>query len=107
MYKDGRPLLALCSEGGLTADEEETTEALTHCFAKVFTRMARRQMSEPMPIPMSGPFTWKEIYEASLKLDNNGGPDSGGLQAEHIGYWKHMASHSVVNASKTISGLLY
>ena len=35
---------------------------------------------------MSEPFTWKEIYEASLKLNNNKRPDNNGLQAEHIKY---------------------
>ena len=43
-------------------------------------------MPEPFPIPMSEPFTWKEIYEASLKLNNNKSPDNNGLQEEHIKY---------------------
>ena len=35
---------------------------------------------------MSEPFTWKEIYEASLKLNINKSPDNNGLQEEHIKY---------------------
>ena len=50
----------------------------------MFTRITQQQMPEPMPIPMSEPITWKEIYEASLKLNINKSPDNNGLQAEHI-----------------------
>ena len=50
----------------------------------MITRIAQQQMPEPIPIPMSEPCTWKEIYEASLKLDINKNPDNSGLQAEHI-----------------------
>ena len=86
IYKNKKPLLTLCSEKVLTTNEEEKTEALTHYFAKMFTRISQQQMPEPMPIPMSEPFTWKEIYEASLKLSINKSPDNNGLQAEHIKY---------------------
>ena len=30
------------------------------------------------------PFTWKEIYQASLRLNSNKSPSNNGLQAEHI-----------------------
>ena len=84
IYKNKKPLLTLCSEKGLTTNEEKTTETLTQYFAKLFTRITQQQMQEP--IPMSEPFTWKEIYEASLKLNINKSPDNNGLQAEHIKY---------------------
>ena len=70
----------------MTTIEEKTTETLTHYFAKMFTRITQQQMPETIPIPMSEPFIWKEIYEASLKLNNNKKPDNNGLQAEHIKY---------------------
>ena len=47
----------------------------------MFTRITQQQM--PEPIPMSEPFTWKEIYEASQKHNINKSPDNNGLQAEH------------------------
>ena len=50
----------------------------------MFTRITQQQM--PEPIPMSEPFTWKKIYEASLKPNINKSPDNNGLQAEHIRY---------------------
>ena len=53
-------------------------------FAKMLTWITQQQM--PEPIPISEPITWKEIYEASLKLDINKSPDNNGLQAEHIKY---------------------
>ena len=84
IYKNKKPLLTLCSEKGLTTNEEKTTETLTHYFAQMFTRITQQQM--PEPIPMSEPFTWKEIYEASLKLSNNKCPDNNGPQAENIKY---------------------
>ena len=65
---------------------KKTTETLAHYFAKMFTRITHQQMPEPMPIQMSEPFTWKEVYEASLKLNINKSPDNNGLQAEHIKY---------------------
>ena len=37
IYKNKKPLLTLCSEKGLTTNEEKTTETLIHYFAKVFT----------------------------------------------------------------------
>ena len=59
IYKNKKPLLTLCSKKGLTTNEEKTTETLTHNFAKMFTRITQQQMPEPIPIPMSEPFTWK------------------------------------------------
>ena len=50
----------------------------------MFTRISQQQM--PEPIPMSEPFTWEKIYEASLKLNINKSPDNNGFQAEHIKY---------------------
>ena len=50
----------------------------------MLTQIAQQQM--PEPIPMSEPLTWKEIYEESLKLNNNKSPDNNGLQAEHVKY---------------------
>ena len=81
-----KPLLALRSEKGLTTNEEKTTEILTHYCAKMFTWITQQQMLEPIPMPISEPFTWKEIYEASLKLIINKSPDNNELQAEHIKY---------------------
>ena len=47
---------------------------------------------------MSGePLTWKEIYEASLKLNNNKGPDNNGLQAEHIKYAPKCVHQDIAN----------
>ena len=46
----------------------------------------------PEPMPMSEPFTWKEIYEASLKLNNNNG-----LQAEHIKYAPKCVHQDIAN----------
>ena len=68
IYKNKKPLLTLCSEKGLTTNEEKTTETLIHYFSKMFTRITQQM---PEPIPMSGPITWEKIYEASLKLHNN------------------------------------
>ena len=97
IYKNKKPLLTLCSEKGLTTNEEKTTETLTHYFAKMFTRITQQQMPEPMPMPMSEPFTWKEIYEASLKLNNNKSPDNNGLQAEHIKYAPKCVHQDIAN----------
>ena len=58
----------------------------------MFTRITQQQMPEPIPIPMSEPFTWKEIYEASLKLNNNNG-----LQAEHIKYAPKCVHQDIAN----------
>ena len=69
IYRNKKPLLTLHNEKGLTTNEEKTTESLTQCYAKMFTRISQQQMPEPMP--MSEPFTWKKIYEASLKLNIN------------------------------------
>ena len=71
--------------------KKQTTETLTHYYAKMLTRIIQQQM----PIPMSEPFTWNEKYEASLKLNINNSPDNNGLQAEHIKYApKHV--HQVI-----------
>ena len=66
IYKNKKPLLTLCSKKGLTTNEEKTTETLTHYYAKMFTWIIKQQM--PEPIPMSEPFTWKEIYEHHWNL---------------------------------------
>ena len=95
IYNNKKPLLILCSEKGLTTNEEKKTETLTHYFAKMFTRITQQQMPEPMP--MSEPFTWKEIYEASLKLSNNKSPDNNGLQAEHIKYAPKCVHQDIAN----------
>ena len=50
-------VMIICSEKGLTTNEEKTTETLTHYFAKMFSRITQQQMPEPMPIPLSEPFT--------------------------------------------------
>ena len=92
-----KPLLTLCSIKGLTTNEEKTTETLTHYFAKMFTRITQQQMPEPIPIPMSEPFTWKEIYEASLKLNINKSPDNNGLQAEHVKYAPKCVHQEIAN----------
>ena len=84
IHKDTKPPLTLCSERGLTTNEEKKTKTLAHYFAKMFTRITQKKM--PEPIPMSEPFTWKEIYEASLKLSINKSPDNNELQTEHIKY---------------------
>ena len=97
IHKHNKPLLTLCSEKGLTTNEEKTTETITHYFAKVFTRITQQQMPEPNPIPMSEPFTWKEIYEASLKLSNNKSPDNNGLQAEDIKYAPKCVHQDIAN----------
>ena len=54
-------------------------------------------MPEAMPIPMSEPFTWKEIYEASLKLNINKSPDNNGLHAEHIKYAPKCEHQDIAN----------
>ena len=46
---------------------------------------------------MSVPFTWKEIYEASLKLIINKSPDNNGLQAEHIKYAPKHVHQDIAN----------
>ena len=97
IYKNKKPLLTLCSEKGLTTNEVKTTETLTHYFAKIITRITQQQMPEPIPIPMSEPFTWKEIYEASLKNNINKSPDNNGLQAEHIKYAPKCVHQDIVN----------
>ena len=101
IYKNKKPLLTLCSEKGLTTNEEKKTKTLTHYFAKMFTRITQQQMQEPIPmsiqIPMSEPFTWKKIYEASLKLNNDKRPDNNGLQAEHIKYAPKCAHLDISN----------
>ena len=51
----------------------------------------------PEPIPISEPFTWKEIYEASLKLNINKRPDNNGLQAEHIKYAPKHVHQGIAN----------
>ena len=91
--RDKKPLLTLCSEKGLTTKEEKTTETLTHYFARMFTRITPKKM--PEPIPMSEPFTWKEIYEASLKLNINN--DNNGLQAEDIKYAPKHVHQDIAN----------
>ena len=66
-------------------------EILTQHYAKKFAQISQQQMPEPKPIPMSEPFTWKEIYTASVKLNINKSPDNSGLQAERIEYaTKHL-----------------
>ena len=97
IYKNKKPLLTLRNkkEKGLTTNEEKTTKTFTHYFAKMFTRITQQQM--PEPIPMSEPFTWKEIYEASLKLNNNKSPDNNGLQAEHIKYASQCVHQDIAN----------
>ena len=95
IYKNKKPLLISCSKKGLTTNDEKTTETLTHYFAKMFTRISQQQMPEPMP--MSEPFTWKEIYEASLKLNINKSPDNNGLQAEHIKYAPKCVHQDIAN----------
>ena len=97
IYKNKKPLLTLCSKKGLTTNEEKTTDTLTHYLAKRFTRITQQQMPEPIPIPMSEPFTWKEIYETSLKLNNNKSPDNNGLQAEHIKYAPKCVHQDIAN----------
>ena len=86
IHRNKKPLLTLRSEKRLTTNEEKTTEALAHYYAKMFTWITQQQMPEPIPMPMSEPFTWKEICEASLKLNINKSSDYNGLQAEHIKY---------------------
>ena len=97
IYKNKKPLLTIRSEKGLTTNEEKTTETLTHYYAKMFTWIAQQQIPEPIPIPMSEPFTWKEIYEASLKLSINKSPDNNGLQAEHIKYAPKHVHQDIAN----------
>ena len=80
---------------------KKTTETLTHYFAKMFTRITQQQMPEPMP--MSEPFTWKEIYEASLKLNNNKSPDNNGLQAEHIKYAPKLVHQDIANLQNEVA----
>ena len=89
--------LYAAKKDGLTTNEEKTTETLTHYFAKMFTRITQQQMPEPMPIPMSEPFTLREIYEASLKLNNNKSPNNNGLQAEHIKYAPKCVHQHIAN----------
>ena len=101
IYKNKKPLLTLCSEKGLTTNEEKITETLTHYFAKMFTRITQQQM--PEPIPMSEPFTWNEIYEASLKLNNSKSPDNNGLQAEHIKYAPKCVHQDIANLLNEVS----
>ena len=48
-------------------------------------------------MPMSEPLTWKEIYEASLKLNINKSPDNNGLQAEHIKYAPKCVHQDIAN----------
>ena len=95
--KNKKPLLTLCSKKELTTNEEKTKKTLTHYFAKMFTRITQQQMPEPIPLPMSEPFTWKEIYEASLKLNINKSPDNNGLQAEHIKYAPKRVHQDIAN----------
>ena len=61
----------------------------------MFTRITQQQM--PEPIPMSEPFTCKEIYEASLKLSINKSPDNNGLQAEHIKHAPKCVHQDIAN----------
>ena len=61
----------------------------------MFTRITQQQM--PIQIAMSEPFTWNEIYEASLKLNNNKSPDNNGLQAEHIKYAPKCVHQDIAN----------
>ena len=51
----------------------------------------------PEPMPMSEPFKWKEIYEASLKLNINKSPDNNGLQAEHIDAFHRQLLRQLLN----------
>ena len=97
IYKNKKPLLTLCCEKGLTINEEKNPETLTHYFAKMFTRITQQQMPESMPIPMSEPFTWKVIYEASLKLNINKSPDNNGFQAERIKYAPKCVHQDIAN----------
>ena len=61
----------------------------------MLTRITHQQM--PKPIPMSEPFTWKDIYEASLKRSINKSPDNNGLQAEHIIYAPKHVHQDIAN----------
>ena len=93
-------MLTLHSEKRLTTNEDKTTEILTQYYAKMFTQITRQQMPDPKPIPMSEPITLKEIYEASLKLNNNIGPANNELQAEHI---KYAPKHVLQNIATLLS----
>ena len=77
----------------------------------MFTRITQQQMPEPMPIPMFEPFTWKEMYEASLKLNINKSPDNNGLQAVHIHLVFMTLSKSLISqltgAVISLTGLLF
>ena len=77
MDKNKKPLITLHSG--------KTTEIVA-VYAKMLTHTTQLQMLEPKPIPLSDPFTWKEIFLASLRLNNNKSPDNNGLQAEYIKY---------------------
>ena len=61
----------------------------------MFTRITQQQI--PTPITISEPFTWKEIYEASLKLNINKSPDNNGLQAEHNKYAPKCEHQDIAN----------
>ena len=69
----------------------------------MFTWITQQQMPEPMPIQMSEPFTWTEIYEASLKLNINKSPDNNGLQAEHIKYAPRHVHQDVANVLSEVA----
>ena len=63
----------------------------------MFTQITHQQIPESKPIPMYEPFTWKEIYEASLKLNINKSPDYNELQAEHIKYAPKHVHRDIAN----------
>ena len=101
MYKNKKPLLTLCSEKGLTTNEDKTTEILTQYYAKMFSQTTQQQM--PESIPISEPFRWKEIYQTSLKLNNNKSPDNNRLQAEHIKYEPKQVHQHIANMINKIA----
>ena len=97
IYKNKKPLLTLRSEIGLKGNEEKKEDILTQHYAKMFTQITQQQTPEPNPIPMSEPFTWSTVCEASLKLDINKSPDNNGLQAEHIKFAPKHVHQDIAN----------
>ena len=63
----------------------------------MFTQITQQSLPETKPIPMFVPFTWKELYEASLKLSISKGRDNNGLQAEHIKYAPKHVHQNIAN----------
>ena len=57
-----------------------------------------------MPMPMSEPFTWKEIYVASLKLSINKNSDNNGLQAEQFKYSPKCVHQEITNLLIEVAG---